>query len=148
MHIKKYGNSLFSVYDPLGEKLLRCLKLIFSHTKEHKFRHGFADMINPMCASRAEDENTEHFLLHCHFYSTQRSELRDYFRLKLTPTFGQCPKWLIFFKKLFYWNNCKEAKEVKDDPKKTNSDFQNLSDKVSFMLMVQKQILLKILSKF
>ena len=49
------------MYHPLSEKFLRCLRLIFSHTKEHKFRHGFADMINPMCASRAEDENTEHF---------------------------------------------------------------------------------------
>ena len=45
--------------------------------KEHKFRHGFADMINPMCACGAEVETTEHFLLRCHFYSTQRLELFD-----------------------------------------------------------------------
>ena len=47
---KKHGNSLFSVYDPLGEKFLARLRLKFSHLKEHKFRHGFADTINPMCA--------------------------------------------------------------------------------------------------
>ena len=38
---KKHGNSLFSVYDPLGEKFLTRLRLKFSHLKEHKFRHGF-----------------------------------------------------------------------------------------------------------
>ena len=72
---KKHGNSLLSVYDPLGEKFLTRLRLKFSHLKEHKFRHGFADTINPMCAWGADVETTEHFLLRCHFYSTQRPEL-------------------------------------------------------------------------
>ena len=30
-----------------------------------------------MCACRAEVETTKHFLFHCHFCSTQRSELFD-----------------------------------------------------------------------
>ena len=72
---KKHENSLFSVYDPLSEKLLTRLRLKFSNLKEHKFRHGFADMINPTCACGADVKTTEHFLLHCHFYSTQRLEL-------------------------------------------------------------------------
>ena len=38
------------MYDPLSEKFLTRLRLKFSHLKEHKFRHGFADTINPMCA--------------------------------------------------------------------------------------------------
>ena len=59
---KRRGNSLFSVHDPLGEKFLTRLRLDFSHLKEHKFRHGFADTINPMCACRADVETTEHFL--------------------------------------------------------------------------------------
>ena len=53
------------------------MTLEFSHLKEHKFRHGFADTINPMCACGADVETTEHFLLCCHFYSTQRLELFD-----------------------------------------------------------------------
>ena len=65
------------MYDSLGEKLLTRLRLKFSHLKEHKFRHGFADTINPMCACGADVETTEHFLLRCHFYSTQRLELFD-----------------------------------------------------------------------
>ena len=62
------------MYDLLAEKLLTYLGLNFSHLKEHKFRHGFADMIYPMCACGADIEIPEHFLLLCH-YSNQRSEL-------------------------------------------------------------------------
>ena len=72
---EKQGNLLFCIYDPLGVKLFTCLKLQFSHLNEHKFRHGFSDIINPMCACRTEVGNTEHFLLRCQFYSTQRLEL-------------------------------------------------------------------------
>ena len=68
-------NSIFSVYDPYGLKLLTRLRLQFSHLKEHKFRHGFGDTASPMCGCNAEIEDTEHFLLRCHFYSIQRFEL-------------------------------------------------------------------------
>ena len=53
------------------------MRLNFSHLKENKLRYGFADTINPMCACGAEFETIEHFLLRCHCYSTQRSELFD-----------------------------------------------------------------------
>ena len=35
-----------------------------------------------------------------------------YTGVKLSPTFGRCPRWLIFFRSVFYqnnWNNCKEV---------------------------------------
>ena len=57
-----------------GEKLLIHLRLRFSHLNEHKFIHGFGDAVNPMYECNAESEDTEHFLLRCHFYSTQRFE--------------------------------------------------------------------------
>ena len=41
-------NSVFSVYDPYGVKLLTRLRLQFIHLKEHKFRHGFGDTVSPM----------------------------------------------------------------------------------------------------
>ena len=72
---KKKENSIFSIYDPLGVKLLTRLRLQFSHLNEHKFRHGFGDTINAMCACGSEVETTEHFLLRCHLYSPQRLEL-------------------------------------------------------------------------
>ena len=67
-------------YDPLGVKLLARLRLQFSHLNEHKFRHGFSDTVNPMCACGTEIETTEHFFLRCHLYSTQRSELFESLR--------------------------------------------------------------------
>ena len=67
----------FSCTIHLVKKLLTCLRLIFCHLKEPKLRHGFADTMNPMCARQTEVETTEHFLLQCHFCSTQRSELLD-----------------------------------------------------------------------
>ena len=63
--MKEKEKSLFSIYNSLirGVNLLTFLRLQFSHQNEHKFRHGFADTINAMCACGSEVENTEHFLL-------------------------------------------------------------------------------------
>ena len=45
---EKEENSLFSIHNPVGVKLLTRLRLQFSHLNEHKFRHGFEDTISPM----------------------------------------------------------------------------------------------------
>ena len=73
--MQKKENPIFSIYDPLGVKLLTRLRLQFSNLYEHKFRNGFEDTINAMCACGNEVETTEHFLLRCHLYSPQRLEL-------------------------------------------------------------------------
>ena len=70
----------------LTQNSLTRLRLKFSHLNEHKFRHGFNDTINPMCACRTEVETTEHFLLRCHFYSLLRLELFENFE-KINPNF-------------------------------------------------------------
>ena len=72
---EKKENALFSVYDPLGVKLLTRLRLQFTHLNEHKFRHGFGDTVSPMYICNAEIEETKHFFLRCHFYFIQRFEL-------------------------------------------------------------------------
>ena len=72
---EKKETPLFSVYDPLGVKLLTRLRLEFSHLNEHKFRHGFKDTLSPLCTCGAEVETTEHFLLYSQLYSTHGSEL-------------------------------------------------------------------------
>ena len=51
------------------------VRLQSSHIKEHKFRRGFSDTVNSMCACGTEIETAEHFFLRCHRYSTQRLEL-------------------------------------------------------------------------
>ena len=83
---EKKENSLFSICDPVGVKLLTRLRLKFSHLNEHKFRHGFNDTINPICACGNEIETTEHYLLRCHSYSAQRLELFKNLE-KLDPCF-------------------------------------------------------------
>ena len=70
---KKKENPLFSIYDPLGVKLLTHLRLEFSHLNERKFRHGFGDTINAMCTCGSEAAFL--FLLRCHLYSPKRREL-------------------------------------------------------------------------
>ena len=74
---EKKENPLFSTHNPFGVKLLTRLRLQLSHLNEHKFRHGFEDTISPMCSCNAEIESNKHFLLRCHFYSSQRFELFD-----------------------------------------------------------------------
>ena len=81
-------NSVFSVYDLYGVKLLTRLRLQFRHLKEHKFRHGFGDTVSPLCGCNAEIKDTEHFLLRCHFYSIQRFELFNNIN-KVDPSFTQ-----------------------------------------------------------
>ena len=58
-------------------QILSRLRLQFSHLNEHKFRHGFNDTVNRMCLCGTEVETNEHFLLRCHYFSSQRSELVD-----------------------------------------------------------------------
>ena len=68
---------IYNIHDPVGLKLLTRLRLGLSHLKEHKFRHNFQDTINPLCACDLEVEDTNHFLLRCHFFSLYRRELYD-----------------------------------------------------------------------
>ena len=71
---EKKGNCLFSIHNPVGVKLLARLRLQLIRLMEHKFRHGFGYTISE---TQIESKKHEHFLLHCHFYSSQRLELFD-----------------------------------------------------------------------
>ena len=72
--VRPRENSVFTVHDINGLKLLTSLRLNFSHLNEHKFRLNFNDTINPMCLCGKEPETTMHYLLHCDFYSMYRLE--------------------------------------------------------------------------
>ena len=54
---------MYGIYDPFGVKLINRSRLGFSHLREHKFRHNFADTVNPLSSCPFETENTEHFFL-------------------------------------------------------------------------------------
>ena len=70
--IKVKENSIFSISDPLGLKLLNCLQIDFSHLNEHKFRHNFRDTVNPMCPCGPGIETTDHYLLRCQNFALIR----------------------------------------------------------------------------
>ena len=69
------SNSILSVHDVHGVKLLFRLRLNFSHLNEHKVQHGFKDGTNCMCDCGSATETTLHFLLQCQQYQTIRLEL-------------------------------------------------------------------------
>ena len=69
---------LYNIHNPHGLTLLTRLRLRFSHLREHKFRHNFADTCDPFCNCRTNAiETTEHYLLHCPNYSVHRTKLID-----------------------------------------------------------------------
>ena len=63
--IRPVGNSMYGIYDPFGVTLINRLRLGFSHLREHKFRHNFADNVNLLCSCTLKTENTEYFFLRC-----------------------------------------------------------------------------------
>ena len=61
--IRPLENDTYEIYDPLGVRLLNRLRLGFSYLREHKFRHNFADTLNPLCSCSFETEDAEHYFL-------------------------------------------------------------------------------------
>ena len=55
-------NSICSIYDPLGIKLLHRLRLGVSHL----LKYNFADTVNPLCSCYLEIESTEYYIIRCH----------------------------------------------------------------------------------
>ena len=61
--IRPIEDSIYSIYDPLGIKLVHRLRLGLSHLREHKFRHNFADTMNPLCSCYLEIDSTESYTM-------------------------------------------------------------------------------------
>ena len=66
-----------NVNDSVGVKFLTRLCLGFNHLHEHKFRHGFRDILNLLCPCSIEAETTAHYFLRCHFYFANRYALMN-----------------------------------------------------------------------
>ena len=65
----------YGVFEPNGLRLLTQLRVGLSVLREHKFRHNFCDISDPMCLSNDGVENTEHFMLLCQEFNQQRTLL-------------------------------------------------------------------------
>ena len=71
--IRISGISIFNCHNLRGVKLLTRLRLGLSHLREHKFKHGFQDSLNPICSCVNDIETLAHSFLHCPHYSNERS---------------------------------------------------------------------------
>ena len=72
------GSEVYNIHDSIGLKYFTRLRLEFSHLREHKFRHNFHDIINPLCSCNVlESEFVNHFFLLCPIYASQRKILLD-----------------------------------------------------------------------
>ena len=70
--IRPSGNSVFRCHDLKGIKLLTRQGLGRSHLREHKFKHGFLDSLDPTCSCGQDIETSTHLLFHCSYYSNER----------------------------------------------------------------------------
>ena len=95
--IRPSGNSVFNCHNPRGVKLLTRLRLGLSHLREHKFKHGFQDSLNPICSCGNDIETLAHFLLHCPHYSHERSTFLNTKTLIGTFSMRTICKLLKFF---------------------------------------------------
>ena len=55
-------------------RYLTQLRMRFSPLNAHRFRHNY-DCLSPLCVCGADDEDNEHFFLHCHLFQAMRNEL-------------------------------------------------------------------------
>ena len=75
--IRPVQRKAFNINKSVGVKLLTRLRLGFSHLRKYQFRHGFRDILNPLCPCSIETETTAHYFLRCHFYNANRSALMN-----------------------------------------------------------------------
>ena len=72
--IRPVPTPMFKISGLLGFVFLTQLRVGFSHLREHKFRHDFLDIVDPICSCRTKAvENTKHYLLHCSIFANQRT---------------------------------------------------------------------------
>ena len=67
---------MFKINRLSGDFFLTRLRVGLSHLREHKFSHGFLDIVEPICSYPTNAvENTEHYLLRCSNFANQRNVL-------------------------------------------------------------------------
>ena len=74
--IRNSPNSFSRCHNPQEIKFLTRLHLCLSHLCEHKFKHNFQDLLNPLCKCGFEVESTSYFLFHWPIYNNYRPSLQ------------------------------------------------------------------------
>ena len=68
-------NSFYGCQNIMGIKLVTRLSLGLNHLREHKFKHSFQDMLNPLCNCGKDVKSSTHFLLQRPSYIKERCTL-------------------------------------------------------------------------
>ena len=71
-------SSTHNCFNTKGIKYVTRPRLGLSHLREHKFKHGFLDSLNPIYNCGLDFEKTCHFLLHCPNFMNKRALLLMY----------------------------------------------------------------------
>ena len=79
--IRLVQNKIYNIFDPEGLEFLTRLRVGLSHLNAHRFHHDFQYCLNPLCSCNLEIEDTTHYLLHSHHFSTQRANLMNSIKL-------------------------------------------------------------------
>ena len=78
---------MFKINRPSGFVSLTRLGAGFSHLREHKFRHGFLDIVDPISSCRTNAlENNENYFLHWSNFTNQRTVFFVFFFLMAFET--------------------------------------------------------------
>ena len=72
--IRPVKKEIFGIHNP-GIKWIYQLRVGLSNLLEHKFNHNFIDTPSATCICNMSDETTQHFLLECSSFNTQRIDL-------------------------------------------------------------------------
>ena len=76
--IRPLPTPIFKINRLSGFVFLTRLRDGFSDLREYKIRHGFLDIVDPICFCCTNAvENAEHYLLHCSNFAYQRTVLFD-----------------------------------------------------------------------
>ena len=71
--IRPNPNSIFNCHNPKAIKHLSRIKLGLSYLCEHKFKHSFEDILNPICACGSDIETRCHHLISCPIFDAKRN---------------------------------------------------------------------------
>ena len=86
----------------MGIKLLRRLGLGLSHLHDHKFKHGFQNLLNPICNCGTDTETTANDLLHCRNFTDERLILINNI-LNIRKNILELNEFLIFRSAFIYF---------------------------------------------
>ena len=71
--VRPLPNSIFYTCNPYGINILTRLRLGLSHLNEHKFKHNFNDIINPIFICRGDTESIKNFFFSSLYWGARQT---------------------------------------------------------------------------